>query len=198
MKKNKNLYLCFAFLLIYICVYWWRLLLAGTLPLDGDTVRLVYPSWAIGKRLLFDGFSFLWDPFRNMGIPFLASPPNQALYPIRFLSFFVNFLEYMRIFVVFHVLLLSGFTFLLIWNRKKDHLTALMAAVAIGFNGYVLAQVTIMIDFATMAWIPALLYFLESRKWLGFSISLALQWLAGYPPLFALSFFFCGSNSFDL
>jgi len=194
MKKDKNLFLCFGFILIYICVYWWRLLLAGTMPLDGDSLRLVYPSWYIGKRLLLDGYPFLWDPFRNMGIPFLASPPNQALYPIRFFSVFVNFLDYMRIFVVFHVLLLSGFTFLLIWKRKKDLLTALMAALAMGFNGYVLAQVTIMIDFATMAWIPALLYFLDSRKWVGFSVSLALQWLAGYPPLFAMSTFFVAAT----
>src|SRR5690348_7749732 len=90
---------------VYFLIYWHRLLLQSMMPFDGNMIRLFYPSWVVGRKLLIDGCYFLWDPYRNMGQPFLADPQNQALYPIRFLSVFLNFLDYQRIFIVSHALL---------------------------------------------------------------------------------------------
>ena len=42
-------------------------------------------------------------------------------------------------------------------------------------------------DFSTLAWIPVILYFIVSKKPIPLAITLALQWFAGYPPLFILS-----------
>ena len=81
-------------ILLYLIAYWHRLLIQSLIPFDGNMLRLFYPSWSIGKNLLTDGFRVLWDPYRNMGQPFLADPQAQALYPLRILSVIFNFLDY--------------------------------------------------------------------------------------------------------
>jgi hypothetical protein len=68
-----------------------KLLFEGLIDFNGDTLRMYYPSWVIGKNLLSQGFYFLWDPYRCMGQPFLAAPTNEALYPLRFISVFVGY-----------------------------------------------------------------------------------------------------------
>lgn len=172
---------------LYILVYWHRLLLRPMMPFDGNMIRLFYPTWEIGRKMLADGFHFLWNPYFNMGQPFLADPQTQALYPLRFLSLFLNFLDYERIFVVFHVLLASSFAFLLAKNLFKDDLPGLFAALAMGFNGFSLARVTLPPHFAAMAWVPAALFFLQTRRPVALGITLALQWMAGFPPFFILT-----------
>src|SRR5262249_35084577 len=122
----------------YFLIYWHRLLLESMIPFDGNMIRLFYPSWIVGKRLLVEGFHFLWDSYSNMGQPFLADPQSQALYPIRFLSLFLNFLDYQRIFVVFHTLLASLSAFLLAKKLFRENSSALFAALAVGFNGFFL------------------------------------------------------------
>ncbi len=173
---------------IYFLIYWHRLLLQSMMPFDGNTLRLFYPSWVVGKKLLIDGFHLLWDPYRNMGQPFLADPQNQALYPIRFLSPFLNLLDYQRIFVVSHGLLASCCAFLLAKRLFKENSAALFAGLVFGFNGLFLARVTVPAHFATMAWLPAVLLLLNLRKPILLGVALTLQWMAGFPPFFILTY----------
>lgn len=150
------------------------------IPFDGDTLRLVYPSWFIGKQLLMKGL-FLWDPNRLMGLPFLAHSPNQALYPFRFLSIFLNFFEYQRLFVVFHDMLLMFFGFAIVYRLGRHKEASVLAAVGLAFNGFVVSKATVNIDFSTMAWLPAAIYFFEQRKMVLLALVLVLQWFAGFP-----------------
>lgn len=122
-----------------------------------------------------------------MGIPFLASPPNQALYPIRVLSILMNFLDYERLFIVAHVLLISMFSFLLVKKRGGSNAAGVFALLALGFNGFVLARVTTNIDLASMAWIPAAFYALETENPIALGVVLALQWMAGFPTFTLLT-----------
>ncbi|MCB4756512.1 MAG: YfhO family protein [Elusimicrobia bacterium] len=172
---------------LYVLVTWRRLLLQPMIPMDGNMIRLFYPAWIVGKKLLTEGFYFLWDPYRNMGQPFLADLQNQALYPLRFLSPFLSYLDYERITVVFHVLLASVPAFLLGKKLVKDDLSALLAGLAMGFNGFFLARVTLPYHFATMAWAPAALLALHSRRPLLLGLVLALQGMAGFPPFIMLT-----------
>lgn len=171
----------------YFLVYWQRLFFGARIPFDGNTVRLFYPSWVVGRQLLLQGFHLLWDPARNMGQPFLADPQNQALYPLSFLSPFVNFLDYQRLFVACHFLVAAIPAYLLGRKLFTDNRAALFAALIVGFNGFVLARVTLAPHFATLAWVPAAVYFLDREKPLALGAVLALQWLAGFPPFFLLT-----------
>jgi len=192
MKDSKNRHdrrtmIVVVLCVVYVILYWRRLLLGSQLPFDGNVLRLFYPSWIIGKNLLNEGFYFLWDPARNMGQPFLASPQNQALYPLRLFSPLLNYLDYQRVSIVFHTLLASLFGYLLAKKWIQNEAAAWVAAVGLGFNGFFFARVTPSSDFATMAWTPVVLYFLWTKKpiWLG--VTLSMQWMAGFPPFFILT-----------
>src|SRR5258706_12517098 len=67
----------------YFLLFWRKLIFFGMVPFFGDTPFIYIPSWVVGKKLLTHGFYFLWDPFRNMGQPFLAFPTNHSIYPLR-------------------------------------------------------------------------------------------------------------------
>ncbi len=175
---------------LFTLVYWHRLLVFSQLPFDGNMLRLFFPSWVIGKTMLADGFSLLWDPYRNLGQPFLADPQNQALYPVRFLSLIAEYLTYQRLFVVFHTLLAAAPAALLAKRLAKDHedLTVpFFAALAAGFNGLLLARVTLPSHYAAMAWVPCALYFLTTARPTLLALALAAQWMAGFPPFFILT-----------
>lgn len=170
----------------YLLVFWHRLLLAGLVPIDGDMMRLVYPTWAVGNRLFAHSFLPLWDTFRNMGCPFLAHPPNQALYPFRRLLP-ADFLDFMRLYVVVHVLLAAVPSYLLIRRRGGSTPAGVLGALAVSCNGFIVARATTSIDFAAYAWAPLALLALEARQPVGLGVTLALQWLAGFPPFSVLT-----------
>ncbi len=183
---NKRRFVFLIAAAVYTTLFWRRLLLLGCFPMNGDTMFLYYPSWVIGKKLLMGGFSFLWDPYRNMGQPFLAAPFNTALYPFRFFSLFLNFIDYQRLFVVSHTLLAAGFAYAVATRWTREESAGLIAAVGVGFNGFALARVGFGADFATMSWASAALYFLLCQRPILLGLCLTMAWLAGFPPFFLL------------
>jgi len=190
LSTDQKIYLAIGVVVLYFLIYWWRLLLAGMVPINSDSLRYYYPSWVTGKEILNQGFYFLWDPFMNMGQPFLAAPSNQALYPIRFLSAFLDYLEYQRIFIVFHVLIAGGFGFLLGVKKNEGWAPPALVGLGFAFNGMILSRVPFGADFAALCWLPAVIYFHRENKSLGLGIVLALQWMGGFPPFSILSLIF--------
>src|SRR5258706_2310377 len=172
----------------YVLLFWRKLLFFGMVPFFGDTPFTYLPCWVVGKKLLTHGY-FLWDPFRNMGQPFLAFPTNQAIYPLRFFSVFTDYMGYQRLFVLFHTFLASTFSYLLAKEWFKDQSAAGLAAMGLGFNGFFFGRFIYQSDFAAMAWVPAILFFLSRRNFLVLSFCVLMQGLAGFPPFFLMTFF---------
>jgi hypothetical protein len=189
----------FFFVLIFV-IQWHRLFLGNEIPVDGNTFRFFYPSWAIGKRLMLGGQSLLWDPYRNMGQPFLAHPQNQALYPIRLFLLPFDFLNYVRFFLIFHYFILAFFTHQLIRFWGYDRSSAFVATAMMILGGFLVARIPDQSDVASFCWIPAVLYFFSKQKPMALGLVLLMQWLSGFPPFFILTFlllFFvgvCGSD----
>lgn len=179
-----------AAFLAYFFLFWRHLFFYGAIPFHSDTLRLYFPSWAIGKRLFADGFFFLWEPFRNMGQPFLASPQNQALYPVRLLGIILDYINYNQFFVFFHVSLATFFGYLVGKLRFKDNLPGIFLALVFGFSGLMWGRVVYPAELATLAWMPVLIYLFYRRRPLLMGIALGLQWMAGFPPLFILGVLF--------
>ena len=165
----------------YVLVFWRRLLIEGRVPIDGDMMRLVYPTWSIGNRLFSGALVPLWDSYRNMGCPFLAHPPNQVLYPLHRLFSVASFVDYLRLYVVAHVLLAAVPSYLLARRWGMSAAAGLLAALAVSCNGFVVARVTTTIDFASYAWAPLALYALSCRRPIALALTLACQWFAGFP-----------------
>lgn len=180
-KSDK--FLMGAFLLTVV-IFWWRLFLQGWVPFHVDTLCFYYPNWSIAKN------SFLWDSLRNMGQPFMAVPQTQALYPFQIIARLVNYVDFIRLSVVFHTLISAGFAFLFFKRIYQTPSLPILGALIFGFSGPFFMRVVFQADFATMAWIPALLYFTHEKKPKLLGIFLAIQWLAGYPPLFLISLIF--------
>jgi hypothetical protein len=72
--KNRNLILIVGVVAPYVLIYWHKLLIFGLVPFGRDVPFFSLSAWVIGKKLFRDGFFLLWDTYRNMGQPFLASP----------------------------------------------------------------------------------------------------------------------------
>lgn len=170
----------------FVVAFWWRLMILGLVPFDVDTLCFYFPNWAIGRRLLESG-SLLWDPYRNFGQPFLAVPQAQGVYPLRFLSPFFTFVSYTQMSVLLHTALSCFFAFRLARRRGLSEAGAAGVALVFGFSGAFFMRVVFAADFATIAWLPCLLYLREIRRPSWLALALALQWFAGYPPLFLVS-----------
>ncbi|MBI5244787.1 MAG: hypothetical protein HY922_14050 [Elusimicrobia bacterium] len=170
-----------------LCAAWRPLLLKGLVPMDGNMIALSYPHWAMARSIpLMPPPS--WNPYRNLGEPYLADPQTMALYPpMRLLSAFASFQGFMAIWVVFHSLLAAAFLGALAWRRHADLPAAAAAAALAAFNGFFASRVTFLNHFASAAWLPAALYFQHLKSPLGVGFCLALQWLSGFPPFSLLT-----------
>jgi hypothetical protein len=168
-------------------ILWNRLFFGDQIPADGNTVRFFYPSWAIGKRLFFEQGSLLWDPFRNMGQPFLAHPQNQALYPLGLLFPHADFILYVKIFVVVHWVLLVFFTVRLVEHYFNQPSTRLIAAMIATLGGFFVNRMPDLTDVSSFCWAPAVLYFFKRSNPLAMGVCLTLQWFSGFPPFSVLT-----------
>ena len=123
-----------------------------------------------------------------MGEPYLADPRSMVLYPpFLVASFFRTFIDFFRFWVTFHSLLAAVFMFLLMRLWTPDPSACLAAALLGAFNGFLGAHSVYPNQYATAAYVPAALYFQRRGHVPGLSITLALQWLAGYPPFMVLT-----------
>lgn len=78
---------------------------------------------------------------------------------------------------------------LLAYRWYSNAAASVAAAFLAAFNGFFMARATFPNHFAAAAWLPALLYFQDIQSPLGLGISLALQWLSGFPPFVCVSVF---------
>jgi len=171
---------------ILLLLAWRRLFLDGLVPSDGNLIAFSFPHWRSTRELL-SGWSWpLWNPWRNLGEPHLADPQSLALYPVFWLfAPLRSFAGFLGLWVVAHSALAAGFTWRWVREQRGDVAAAAAAATVVALNAFFTARVTFPNHLAAAAWLPAVLYFQTRGRWAGLGVSLALQWLAGFPP-FAL------------
>jgi hypothetical protein len=176
-------------LVLLTFVAWPNLFLKGQAPIDGNVLRLFYPNWVFLHAHppgLFDWP--LWNPSRDMGEPFLADPQSLAAYPPMWvLCRLAGFETFVRLWILGHTLLVGFFMRKWMLQLTNDAAAAAAATVVIAFNGYFVAHGTLLNHFAAAAYVPAILYFFGSGSWIGLGVSLALQWMAGFPPFSLLT-----------
>jgi hypothetical protein len=169
-------------------------------PVDGNVIAESYPNWIMSRSLGAGSLLPAWNPWRDMGEPFLADPKTMAVYPVmRLLCGLSEFPAFLRTWVVLHTLLAAFFLGALAWRLHKSMAAAATAAVLAGFNGTFTGRVIFPNQFAAAAWLPAILYFQQELSPLGLGVSLAMQWFAGFPPfailgVLAVSVWACGQG----
>jgi hypothetical protein len=201
MKRWSRLYAFSAVILTVVA--WPHLFIKGQVPVDGNTLRLFYPNWVFLHSHPPSLWHWpLWNPFRNMGEPFLADPQSLAAYPPMWLLCRVpDYLDFTRLWVLGHTLLAGYFIGKWVLGLTNDLVAAFVAAIVMVFNGYFMAHGTLPNHFASAAYVPAALYFFESDRVIALGFTLALQWLAGFPPfsfitgLALIAWSFCAGSS---
>jgi len=163
---------------------WPHLFLKGQVPVDGNTLRLFYPDWAFLHAHSPSLWHWpLWNPYRNMGEPFLADPQSMAAYPpMWLLCRMQSYLAFTRLWILGHTLLAGYFMGKWVLRLTNDRAAASVSAIVMVFNGYFMAHGTLPNHFAAAAYVPAVLYFFEGDRAIALGFALALQWLAGFPP----------------
>jgi len=174
--------------LLVICVLilmaWPHLFLKGQIPVDGNVLRLFYPNWTFLHSHPVTLFNWpLWNPYRNMGEPFLADPQSLAAYPpMWLLSRLPSYLSFVRLWILGHSLLAAYFMGKWVLHITGDPASAATSMAIAVFNGYFMAHATLPNHFAAAAYVPAVFYFFETNQVVALAAALALQWLAGFPP----------------
>jgi hypothetical protein len=172
---------------LFIVLAWRFLLVDGLIPLDGNMITLAYPNWA-QARWFFEHHTLpLWNPWRDMGEPFLADPQTMVCYPILWILVALrDFHSFLAVWYITHTLLAAFFMAALAWRMYRNTPAAVLAGILAGFNGFFLSHLSPNV-FASAAWMPAALYFSHRRSWVGLGTALGLQWLAGFPDFSLLT-----------
>ena len=163
---------------------WPNLFLKGELPMDGNVLRLFYPNWTFLHAHPPGLWQWpLWNPYRNMGEPFLADPQSLAAYPpMWLLCRLPSYLGLVRLWVLGHTLLAGYFMRKWLLKSGADPAAAAVSMTVVAFNGYFIAHGTLLNHFASAAFVPVVFYYFSARRTAAFGTALALQWLAGFPP----------------
>lgn len=169
-------------LLIYFLFFWKKIFFSGLIPADANTLLMSYPDWRLGKNFFSGALPPLWNPFRNLGEPFLADPKTSVLYPLTWLTFLFGWPAYFKIWTAAHTLLAGISAYLLAKKIFRDREAAAAAGLLAAFNGMMIARSSLPIHFASLSWIPLAAYCLISGRTAALALSLAAQWLCGYPP----------------
>lgn len=197
---NRPVWFALTAALVAICSAWAPLILRGLVPLDGNMIALSYPNWSMTRNLGAGITLPAWNPWRDMGEPFLADPQTMAVYPLmRLLALLPDFSTFLSVWVVLHTLLASFFLAALAWKLHRSKPAAATAALLAGLNGTLTGRVTFPNHFAAAAWLPSILYFQQELRPLGLGVCLAMQWFSGFPPfalltVLAVSIWACGQG----
>ena len=149
-----------------------------------DLSWIHYPRHIFAAEEWLAGRVPLWDPYQHNGLPFLAESQVGALYPfsLLFLSPFSPSLE-LSLFILIHFTLAAIFTFILARSLGIRQAGAVVAGLAFGLGGFLMAQVPNLNIMTGAAWLPLILYGViqttRRRSWL-------VAMLAGIPIAFQI------------
>jgi hypothetical protein len=173
-------------------------LIARQWSLQGDYASYYYPFAQFSAASLARGELPLWNPFLIQGYHYLANPQTQVFYPPAWLlALFVQNgrLPYylVELFTLGHLLLAGLFVYLYVRRLGAPATAAFFSGLVFATMGFMWAQLTHKAMVETVAWLPAVLFALESLlrrpslKWaLLTALAAALMFLGGFVPYFYL------------
>ncbi|HEV7768547.1 MAG TPA: YfhO family protein [Thermoanaerobaculia bacterium] len=125
----------------------------------------------------------LWNPYSASGEPWLANPQTGVFYPPTWLFLVLPFETAYMLFLLLHLMLLGWGAYLL-FARRAPPGAAMVGAAALMFSGPVLSLLDVSNNFATLAWIPLVLWCALEGAWRRGAVVLTFAFL-GAEPFFA-------------
>ncbi len=185
--------------------FFWRLFT----PVADDQASLAKGDFS-GQFVAFGGYQYqrmtqgeipLWNPYNNGGLPFIADTQAAVFYPPRWLSIGLSYhlggwnYNSLQLEMTFHVLLGTLLMYAFVRRLTRDEpyspLAALIAALVLGYGGYLTGYPPLQLAVLEAAiWFPLVaLGILEATRAASFSahflalagVGLGISWLAGHP-----------------
>src|SRR5688572_17219129 len=128
----------------------------------------------------------LWNPYSASGEPWLANPQTGLFYPPAWLFLVLPFETAYMAYLLLHLMLLGWGAYLL-FARGAPPGAAMVGAAALMFCGPVLSLLDVSNNFATLAWIPLVLWCALEGAWRRGALVLALAFLGGEPFFAAIA-----------
>lgn len=171
-----------------------RLLYQGDI-IDSDVTELNFPARYLLGNSLKNGSLPFWNPYVGCGFPTMMEGQGGVIYPPNLLLF--SLLSPVAAFnasVIMSLLLSLLFCYLLCRLYKISTVSAIFAAVAFTFSGFLISKLKFTYMINSMCWLPLAAYGVESffsKRRLPYllltTLALAMQLLAGGPQIFYIT-----------
>jgi hypothetical protein len=187
----------YAILVVVVLLILWfcqDLVLNGEVPFYRDLTNYFYPL----RYSLFESYRAgelpLWDRHFAQGFPNLAAFQSGAFYPPHVTFLFLPFFESIRALFVFHFLVAALGTYALLraWDYPRD--LSIIGALLFTLGGVIVSLTNLLNHFQSAVWLPWLILTWErlllAPRWsrvIAFTLTAALQLVAGSPEIFAMS-----------
>ena len=143
-----------AGLLLVSCSLFSEAVLKGQVFWQRDIGFYWYPQVEAFVRIVSQGVLPLWNPYVSFGLPLLADPSYQVLYPFTWLNLVLLPATYYKAYVVFHLAAGGVGLFLLARRWGLGRVPAFVAGAVWMTSGPLLVVVSHTHHFAGTAWLP--------------------------------------------
>ncbi|HET6320371.1 MAG TPA: hypothetical protein VFG86_28270, partial [Chloroflexota bacterium] len=173
----------------------WHSLRPDVVPYNALLSDLVLENavWELhARRMFMSGQLPLWNPQILAGAPFLADAQGSVLYPLDLVLYWMPLAEAFGWYTALHVVVAGLGTYALGRLLGLHRPAALFAALAYMFGGAFITSATFPQVIGVAAWIPTMVAVVERtvqqrrasrRLWLGGTLVVATQFLAGHPEI---------------
>jgi hypothetical protein len=152
-----------AFLLPIIpLALFYRVLFSEWVFWQRDISLYWYPQVEAFVRVVAGGSLPLWNPYMSFGLPFLADPSCQVLYPFTWLNLVLRPDIFYKVYTLFHVTAAGLGLYLLVRRWGLGRLAAFTAGGAWMASGPLLVLVSHYHHLAGTAWLPWVLLALDA------------------------------------
>ena len=189
--RNK-VYIFIAF--ITALIFFHPLFFADQTLYFRDIQSIFYPMKYFLAQSLRSGSIPFWCPMYFSGAPFMSDIQTGVFYLPSLIFLMLSYPLSFNLYVVFHVLLCFCFVYLFIREIGLSCPSAVFAAIAYAYGGYVLSSINLLNNITVITWFPAILWSYQralSSKELFYHLLtvffLCLAILGGEPQLFIFS-----------
>lgn len=159
---------------------------------------LGYPTIVFQREAFWRGELPMWNPYSNLGQPFLAQWGPMALYPFSLIYLLLPLPWSLGLFCLAHVWLGGIGMHLLARRWTESNVAGALAGTFYVFNGITFASFAWSNYLVTLGWMP-LVVLLAERAWreggrwiIGAALVGALQMLSGAPEVILFTWFIVG------
>ncbi len=143
------------------------------------------------RENLLNGIIPLWNPYSNCGQPFIANPQSAFFYPLNWIYYLLDFHPASTLFIFIHLLLAGTFMYAFIKPIVKSSRLSFFGGLVYMLNGLLVSRIEFLSEFASLAWLPAILALLRitvlTPSWLSsvlLGLAIAIQFFSGHTPSF--------------